>query len=234
MNMLPIHLNSICVFITLLLILLFKKKGKYELFIKYIALIVLILTMCIIPIFIFNTGICGRVNVPIAQIWGVSLILAIVLIDEQGENEKIIYKYKKEIIYTIVGVSFILNSMMIFQNTSEHIASNRVDEALGKTIKYAIEKYEEENGTEVKKFGYAYDKNPQQYSENIRHIGSLTERKFACPWCLQEAMEFYCGRKFEKARMPLNVFNQYKKEDYVEFAEEQLYFQNDTVYMLIY
>ena len=121
-----------------------------------------------------------------------------------------------------------------FRIIVEHIAANRVDEALGKTIKYAIEKYENESGNKVTKFAYAFDENPQQYSERIGKIGSLTERKFACPWCVQEALEFYTGRKFEKVNMSLSVFMKLNKADYTEFSEEQLYFSGDTLNMLIY
>ena len=104
-------------------------------------------------------------------------------------------------------LSFILNSVMTMQNTAEH---------------------------KVTKFAYAFDENPQQYSEKIRKIGSLTERKFACPWCVQEALEFYTGRKFEKVNMPLGVFMKFNKSDYTEFSEEQLQFSGDILNMLIY
>ena len=230
MNMLPKHLNSALVIGTLFMIFAYKKEKKWEFALKYILLISGILTVCIAPMFVFNTGICGRVNVPISEIWGISLILIITFL--RGDNAD--YKCKKQIIYFIIICSFILNSIMILKNTSEHIAANRVDEALGKTIKCAIEKYEEESGLEITKFSYAFDANPQQYSEGIRQIGSLTERKFACPWCVQEAVEFYCGKKFELVKMPLNVYNNFRKDDYTEFLEEQLYFSNNTLYMLIY
>lgn len=104
----------------------------------------------------------------------------------------------------------------------------------GKTIKYAIEKYEKENDTKITKFAYAFDQNPQQYSENIKEIGSLTERKIACPWCVQEALEFYTNRRFDLVKMPVNIFSKFPQEDYTEFSEEQLVFSNDTLYMLIY
>ena len=123
---------------------------------------------------------------------------------------------------------------MLLNSIAEHIAANRVDEALGKTIKYAIEKYENESGNTVTKFAYTFDENPQQYSENIKQIGSLTERKYACPWCIQEALEFYTNRKFKLAKMPLNVYMSYKKRDYDGFSEEQLYFYKDCLYMFIY
>lgn len=226
MNMLPKHINTFSVLLTIFIIIKYKKDRKFELILKYLFLILAILAVCIAPMFIFNTGICGRVNVPISEVLGISLVLSFAV--------SIKYKTKSNIIYGIIILVFLLNAIMILQNTAEHIAANRVDEALGKTIKYAIEKYEKENNAEIKKFAYAFDKNPSQYSEGIKQIGSLTERKIACPWCVQEALEFYTGKKFELVKMPINIFSKFPKEDYLEFSEEQLVFSNDTIFMLIY
>ena len=214
MNMLPRHINSIVVILTVLLIIKNKKERKLELILKYIFLNLCIMMVCIAPMFIFNTGICGRVNVPIAEIWGISLILILMLIKQKNEKNLI------NIVYTIIIISFIFNSVMILKNTYEHIASNRVDQALGKTIKYSVEKYEKESGNKITKFAYAFDENPQQYSEGIRQIGSLTERKFACPWCVQEAVEFYCQRNLELVKMPINIFSKYQKKDYLNKYSE--------------
>lgn len=231
MNMLPKHINSIIVIATILLLGIYKEKGKFEIILKYLVLVLAVLVICVVPMFIFNTGVCGRVNVPISEIWGISLVLFTMLLEQKNQN----YKYKNKVMYSIIVISFIFNSVMILQNTAEHIAANRVDESLGKTIKYAIEKYEEESGKIVTKFSYAYDRNPQQYSQGIKQIGSLTERKFACSWCIQEAMEFYCGRKFERVRMPIKIYyGNFKVKDYAEFSEEQLVFIDDTLYMQIY
>ena len=230
MNMLPKHLNSIAVIVTIIMLAKYKSERKWEFILKYITLIICLLAACMAPMFIFNTGICGRVNLPIAEIWGISLILLITLL--QSDDEK--YKNKNKIIYFLVICSFMLNSTMIMQNTVEHIAANRADESLGKTIKYAMEKYENETGNKITKFAYAFDKNPEQYSEGIRKIGSLTERKFACPWCIQEAVEFYCKRNLALTKMSINVVNKFEKDDYTVFSEEQLYFSNNTLHMFIY
>lgn len=67
----------------------------------------------------------------------------------------IIMKTKKEII-----MQYILLLIISFTIC-------RVEENMGKTIKYALEKYEKETGNKVTKFAYAYDRKPQQYAENM-------------------------------------------------------------------
>ena len=34
-------------------------------------------------------------------------------------------------------------------------------------------------------------------------MASITERKFICPWCVYQAIDFYCDRKFERTYLPL-------------------------------
>ena len=121
------------------------------------------------------------------------------------------------------------------QNITEHIASNRVEENMGKTIKYALERYEEETGNKVTKFSYAYDTKPKQYAVGIKPIGSLTERKLACSWSIIQAMNYYCEREFQVVRMPIEIYSEkVGLKDYEEFSEEQLIFDGDTLYLVVY
>ena len=163
------------------------------------------------------------------MIWGASLIILL------AQSYNIPEGKRTKFIYGLIIVSFIINNIFIMQNITEHIASNRVEENMGKTIKYVVEKYEQETGNKVTKFAYAYDRNPQQYAVGIRPIGSLTERKLACSWSISQAMNFYCERKFEKVRMPTQVYAEKMiDKDYKEFSEDQLVFEGDTLYMLVY
>lgn len=227
MNMLPDHINTVIVVVTF--ILMIAMKTKKEIIMQYILLLIVAFTICIVPMFIFNTGICGRVNVPLTMIWGVSLLILFTqstLIPKGKMNKSI---------YMLIIVSFIVNNIFIMQNITEHIASNRVEENMGKTIKYALEKYEKESGNTIKKFAYAYDTNPQQYAVGIKQIGSLTERKLACSWSITQAINFYCERKLEKVRMPTSIYTENMLgKDYKEFSEDQLVFKGDTLYMLVY
>ena len=124
---------------------------------------------------------------------------------------------------------------MILRNSNEHIAANKVDENMGKSIKYILEKYESDTGNKITKLSYVYDPDPQQYAPGIKHIGSLTERKLACSWCISQAMNYYCDRKMEKVRMPIKIYiEKIKRKNYTEFSEEQVIFDNDTMYLYVF
>lgn len=227
MHMLPDNINNIILIITFISLILLKTKK--EMIMQYVLLLIVSFTICIVPMFLFNTGICGRVNEPLAMIWGASLIILLAQTTNISEGKR------TNFIYGLVIISFIINNIFIMQNITEHIASNRVEENMGKTIKYAIEKYEEETGNTITKFSYAYDQNPQQYAVGIKPIGSLTERKLACSWSISQAINFYCERKLEKVRMPIEIYTEKMiDKDDTEFSEDQLVFEGDTLYMLVY
>lgn len=227
MYMLPSHINTIALVVTFIMMILLKTRR--EIIMQYILLVIVSFVICIIPMFIFNTGVCGRVNEPLTMLWGASMIIIL------AQSTTIPEGKRTKFIYGFIIASFIINNIFIMQNITEHIASNRVEKNMGKTIKYALEKYEKESGNRVTKFGYAYDRKPQQYAVGIKPIGSLTERKLACSWSISQAMNFYCERKFEKVRMPTRIYvEKMIDRDYTEFSEDQLVFEGDTLYMLVY
>ena len=227
MNMMPTHFSTFVLITTS--VSLFILKPKKEIIIEYLILLLVTFAICIVPMFLFNTGVCGRVNVPLMMLWGSSLIILIAQSNIK-ENTKL-----KKYVYTLVIASFIINNIFIMQNITEHIASNRVEENMGKTIKYAIEKYEEETGNKVTKFAYCYDLNPQQYAVGMKPIGSLTERKLACSWSILQAMNYYCERDFQRTFVTQEIYTEYVRGiDYTEFSEDQLIFQGDSLYLIVY
>ena len=227
MYMLPDHINTLVVLVTFISLIMLKTKK--EIIMQYILLLFVCFIICIIPMFLFNTGICGRVNEPLTMIWGASLIILLAQSSNIEEGKKV------KFLYGFIILSFIINNIFIMQNITEHIASNRVEENMGRTIKYDLEKYEKETGNKVTKFAYAYDRDPQQYAVGIKKIGSLTERKLACSWSILETINFYCERKFDLVRMPTKIYAEKMiDKDYKEFTEDQIVFEGDTLYMLVY
>lgn len=225
MGMLPKYTNTIVLVISAILLIVLQTKKEYIM--QYVLIVFIAFFICIVPMFLFNTGVCGRVNFPLMMLWGTSLIILLA-------QSSVISNNKKLIIYVFIIISFIVNSIFIMQNITEHIAANRVDENTGKTIKYLMEKYENETGIEITKFSYTYDKNPQQYAVGIKPLQSLTERKFACSWCILQTVDYYCNKKLKLVPMTIEVKNKFKNTDYTEFSEEQLIFDGDTLYMLVY
>ena len=228
-HMLPVHSLNITIIATLVLLIII--RAKKQTYFYYLILVLLCFISCILPLFVFNVGVCGRINVPIMMIFGISVFFLIA----NTSFEEINYKSKIAISFTIA--CFLINGIFIVQNTSEHIAGNKVDHNTGATIKSLIENYEKEYNIKVTKLGYRYDFDPSQYSVGIKHMQSMTERKFACVWSVVYTMNYYCDRKFEEVEYvepeKENYFS-HGNLDYDEFLEEQTYFSGDTIYMVIY
>ena len=228
-HMLPKYSLNITIIATLILFIVI--RAKKQTYIYYLSMILLCFASCILPLFVFNVGVCGRIHVPIMMIFGLSSLFLIA----NSSLEDLNYKSKIAIAFTLI--CFLVNGIFIVQNTSEHIAANKVDHNTGATIKNLIEKYEKENNIKVTKLGYKYDFDPSQYSVGIRKMQSITERKFACVWSVVYTMNYYCDRKFEEVEYQAPEKDEHFSSgnlNYECFLEEQIYFQGDTIYMVIY
>ena len=232
---LPKYSILICPLVTAVLLII--TKAKIQTIINYIVYYLISLASVTLPLFIITAAVCARLSVPAMMIFGASLIILIANIEEN------LKEWKKNLINFVVILIFILNAGFIVINTTQHIAANKIDEAQGKQIKYMIDKYEEETGNKVTKFAYRYDPDPQQYAPGIKHMESLTERKLACVWCIEYAMQYYCERDLEwthfssfalKENNMEKMHNNIGNKDYDSFLEEQIIIQDDTIYMIVY
>ena len=234
-SMFPKYSILVCPIIAI--IMLKKKKTKINTIVNYIIYVIISFASVTLPLFLITAGVCARLSLPAMMIFGGSLI---VLIANLKENNK---KYKKKIISILVVAIFIMNAGYIITNTAQHIAANKIDEIQGKQIKYLLDKYEKETGNRITKFAFEYDTNPQQFAEGIKPMQSLTERKLACVWCIEYAVEYYCERDFELVNYNYSIImsddrdiinKTNRTEDYTCFSEEQVMFKDDIMYLLVY
>ena len=233
-SMFPKYSILVCPILTI--ILLTVTKAKIQTIVNYIIIVITSIISVVFPLFVVTAAVCARLSIPAMMIFGISLLF---LIANLKSDER---KYKEKIISIVVISVFVLNASFIVINSTEHIAANKVDENDGMQIKYLIEKYEQETGIQVTKFGYSYDFEPQQFAVGIKPMQSLTERKLACSWCILYAMDYYCERNFELVDFDTSILLEDKNkeninkgnQDYKAFSTEQIKFKNDTVYMVVY
>ena len=232
-SMFPKYSILICPIITVILLIM--SKAKIQTIINYIFLVIVSFASVILPLFVITAAVCSRLSIPAMMIFGSSLIILIANLKDEDK------KYKKDIISAVVVLLFIINSIFIIRNTTEHIIANKLDDKDGQQIKYIIDKYGKETGIKVTKFGYTYDQNPQQFSPGIKPMQSLTERKLACHWCIEAAMDYYCEREFELVYFDYTAFMdedrmymRNQNEDYNMFLPEQIRIKDDTIYMIVY
>ena len=233
-SMFPKYSILVCPILTIILLTL--TKAKIQTIVNYIIIVITSIISVVFPLFVVTAAVCARLSIPAMMIFGISLLF---LIANLKSDER---KYKGKIISIVVISVFVLNSSFIVINSTEHIAANKVDENDGMQIKYLIEKYEQETGIQVTKFGYSYDFEPQQFAVGIKPMQSLTERKLACSWCIVYAMDYYCERNFELVDFDTSILLEDNErgsinkgnQDYKAFSTEQIKFKDDTVYMVVY
>ena len=111
MHMLPKHTLTTTIFLTLVLLVLI--NAQKQTIIHYILLLCINIIVCTIPMFVFDTGIRGRVSVPLTMVMGISCIILITSIQD------IQTKWKRNII-TIFTISlFILNAIYVIKNIAD-------------------------------------------------------------------------------------------------------------------
>ena len=70
---------------------------------------------------------------------------------------------------------------------------------------------------------------------NLKRLGSLTESKFSCEWSIMSAFNYYCDRKFEKVDFSDEIYEKYFIDmDFEYFCTDEIVFNEDTLYFIIY
>lgn len=226
-NLWPTAITIIVISITFIL-LLFQEKTT-EKILQYLFLIVFSIGICIAPVFFMkNPSVEARMCMSIGSIIGMSFIYLVCL--EQNKN---ILNY---IISMMILIFFIYNTVNTIQIFTAHIATNKFDENMGAMIKYEIEKYEKETGFKITKVGACKDIAPRSFPAGWdKKLFSFTQRAFDNFYCLIEALNYFCNRKFEKVEMNLEIYeDNFKGKNWDIYSNEQIVFDKDTMYICTY
>ena len=225
-NLWPMGVTIISV-VSILIILLFQKK-KIRNIVQYLILVIVSFGICVVSVlFMESPSLEPRMAMAIGGIVGMSLIYAISI----NQN-----KIAKKIITLITILFFVYNLVNTIQIYTAHIATNKIDANMGIAIKYKIEEYEKETGNKVTKVGYKRDTNHRDYHYGWdKKYSSFGQRAFDNYYCIIEALNYYCDRKFEAVRMDEEVYEKYfAGKDWQAYSDEQIVFVEDTMYICTY
>lgn len=221
--------GTILVSIGITTILIFFNKKTVKNLIRYIVFLIGAFGICIVPlIFLSSMSLEPRMSMSIGAIVGLSIIYILSITEKNSIIENLV------IILTIAF--FVWNSIHVIQIFSTHIATNKIDENMGKTIKYQIESYEKNTNNKITKVAYYRDKNHRDfhYGWDFKY-SSFSQRAFDNYFCIIEALNYYCNRKFEKVPMKEAIYNEYfANKDWDAYSPEQIVFKDDTMYICTY
>ena len=226
-NLWPTCITLVIIGLTWIL-LLFQEKAT-EKILQYLILVLISIGVSIAPVFFMqSTSIEARMCMSIGSIIGMSFIYLTCL---EYKQKTIVH-----IIQVVITVFFVFNCVNAIQIFTAHIATNIYDENMANMIKYEIEKYEQKTGNEITKVGVCKDQSPMSYPAGWdKKLFSFTQRAFDNFYCIVEALNYFCGRKFERVPMSREVYEKYfENKNWDTFSDEQIVFEKDTMYMCTY
>jgi hypothetical protein len=122
----------------------------------------------------------------------------------------------------------------IKQNTTIDLKRYKQDMKYLQNITERITKYEKESGNKVTTIYYAKDKNVNYYY-SFGNANGANIRLVAVNWALECAWQGKTNHKYKFESMSLEKYKEYfDGKDYEEFDKEQLVFDGDTLYLLLY
>lgn len=143
---------------------------------------------------------------------------------------------KKSMLYIVMGfliVFFLSNTLLTYFVETSRFATNRLDKEVARMICREISKYEQKTGNIVTRIAYRHDRKPVLSYPGLVSYGNF--RALGRDWTVIPLITITSGRRFQHTAMPKTVFNQYfKYKNWNYFSVEQIVFQKNTLYLMLY
>ncbi len=210
--------------------LLIKQKGILSVLYYFVAIIVALALIFIVPLMEDIYFFPPRMSFLLYVVQGILVATAISLLS--GASKEVLIKL---VSYVTMGYMW-LQMISCFFIVSGRYVANTLDMTYCNIILKEIEKYEEANNTSVTKIAVTTDNYaPAFYEESKVHYEQINERILGLT--TRSAFEAWYGRHFEPAGdIPADIYDEYfadKNWDYFDI-NEQLIIRGDTAYLCIY
>ncbi len=151
----------------------------------------------------------------------------------------ILYNYKKilnnKLVTTLVIINFAVVTSTILSIQSENLKNSTRDILIGNLIIDEINKYEEESQVLIETIVLVPKEDISLTTSNIKYYGDLTLRGFSLYYTTKPLMMYLTEREFKviegTTREAEKYFPGYEADD---FEIEQLYFENQVLYIYVY
>lgn len=147
------------------------------------------------------------------------------------------YEFNVKLNYVFIGtilIFMLLSFYSIHQNTMISFRRYKEDVKYINSIVQEINSYENDTDIKIKRIYYAKDTSVNYYY-SFGHANGANIRLLAVDWALDCAFPVYTYNKYEFKKMSDKDYKEYfKDKNYDEFDDEQLVFDDDTLYLLLY
>lgn len=223
---------TIIIILTILFVVLFKKNKTYFNIFEYVVLLVVSILIPIVPLIatpVYAQYMVPRMCITFGSILGIILLYLIMIM--KPSNIKIVEK----IIYILTLVLFAMNSIYFIIGSTENIATGYLDKNVVESIIHKIDNYERESGIKINNIGILFDSECTTYYNNQPHLGSANVRAMITDWAIIPALEYYGGEKYNRiTNIPDEIKNKFNATSWNYYSDEQLVFEEDTLYLCLF
>ena len=128
---------------------------------------------------------------------------------------------------------FLANTYITYSVEESRFATNRLDRQIAGMVWQEIMQYEKRTGNAIRRVAFRHDLNPSLCYRGLVCYGNF--RAMGTDWTVIPLLEIVSGRSFARASMPARIYDTYfAGRDWQFFSTEQVVFQDDTLYLMLF
>lgn len=131
-----------------------------------------------------------------------------------------------------LSIYLALSGVFIHQVAKSRLIANKADRRMAETVCGELRRYEGESGMAVTRVAYAHDASPTMCHKGTICYGNF--RALGRDWTVLPLLDLTCKREFSEAEISPAIADRNKGRNWDEFSTEQLTFERDTLYMMLY
>ena len=226
-----VHLGIICV--TAIFLLLEKKDIKEKLYNIFLYLIILLASIVIsmAPVIVSkDLDLYPRMGLAYGATIAVSLLFMFASIKNKDQNRG----FKNIFIYSIISITFILNTILYVVLTWQHFLVNTSDRDIAWKVKEAVDSYEKNTGIEIKYSYNVYGDDVQYYiDDGFIRVLSYNQRA-ASNWASMCLIWSYTHKMEHRGNISLDYFLQcFDNVNVEEFLNDHVWIVDDMLFFYV-
>lgn len=169
--------------------------------------------------------------------WGILLILAVAEECVPTDQQVTAHDIKIDVIWVMLVVLLISNISSCVRFGTDLYKVNAIDKMRGELISNLIADYERETGISIANVAFRQDVSfTYAYPETVNFCEN-NQAAWSASWNYLSILETVSNRKFQQCEYTEDIYNKYYGNgpvDWNEFSEEQIHFESETAYIMVY
>lgn len=169
--------------------------------------------------------------------WGVLLILVVAEECVSTDQQVVTQNIKIDIIFAMLVVLLISNVSSCIRFGTDLYKVNAIDKMRGELISNLIADYERKTGISIANVAFRQDGSfTYAYPETVNFCEN-NQAAWSASWNYLSILETVSNQKFQQCEYTEDIYNKYYGKGSVnwnEFSENQIHFEGETAYIMVY